>query len=287
MRTLFIILAAVIGTFIVVWGASQFVIHELVVPVDCNFHSVDSGEACAKAKELAMTRSGIMIGAVGMVAGVVSTIALVVTIYYTSTATKAATQAVKAANRALDHSEHVADLQLRPYLILSRCIFMRHLDNDSRLTHRSVAAEWKNEGQTPARAVASKTVNIIVDNDLPEDFAFPWAGEAYSISVVGPATGMTAYSDDLISLEDVQAVIDGRKHWYMYGWTEYQGTEPGARYRSETAVLVLPHGASSADDLNLEFTTRTRTRHNGIDEGCMYGRVTPHVAPTKAAARSS
>jgi hypothetical protein len=271
-----VVLLAVAVTFAAIWLGGDFVISRYVDTRQCSLATADHGEACLKAKEIAIGESNIRITALAMVASVVSTIGLVITLFITARATMAATRATEMGAAALAHSERVAGLEYRPFMVIDQVAKeYQSVDDDQTASAWRLVLRWKNTGKTPAQHVISVISTIATPDPLPADFAFPWTGGMPPPVTVGADSSLHS-NGAWIDLDTIQAIIDQKQNFYVYGWIEYQGPTEGERYRTEFASQVwLFFG--DAMDKDLKHSTINVTDHNGLDNGCKYAVLTPYA----------
>ena len=106
------------------------------------------------------------------------------------------------------------------------------------------------------------------DEILPDDFDFSDSEILQDVPTVIPP-GTTLETGQLeASMENVEAVIQGKKHCYIWGWAEYDDIFEGTpRHRTEFCHKWTIGGNPRNID---RFSSRYSTYHkyNGADEEC-------------------
>lgn len=102
---------------------------------------------------------------------------------------------------------------------------------------------------------------------MPGDFNFPDYGEADILTLIAPGSSLES-TPLAIALAQMQAVIDGTAHLYMYGWAEYDDVFEGTpRHRTEFC-----HKWSLGGDVSNPaiFSTHyeIHNHYNGADDEC-------------------
>ena len=131
-----------------------------------------------------------------------------------------------------------------------------------------IAVEWENLGNTPTRYLRWHVNYSIRDDVLSEDFDFPNGNMDPPIPLV-IAPGRTLESSELpITLEQMEAILDGRSHLYVWGWAEYDDVfERTPRHRTEFCHKWLL-GGNVRNPERLTQRYNVHHRHNGADEEC-------------------
>jgi hypothetical protein len=84
----------------------------------------------------------------------------------------------------------------------------------------SIHPIWENSGNTPTKGLSINTTYSLLNEPLPDDYDFPHAREDLIPTIAGPKTMVEAVSG-VISTEDLAAIQNGTKYFYIWGWAEY------------------------------------------------------------------
>ncbi|HJV83910.1 MAG TPA: hypothetical protein VJ698_00425 [Noviherbaspirillum sp.] len=87
---------------------------------------------------------------------------------------------------------------------------------------------WANSGNTPTKGLSINTTYRLLDAPLPQDFDFPHAREDLIPTIAGPKSMVEAVPGTLSS-EDLEAVQQGKKFFYIWGWAEYHDIFEGTK----------------------------------------------------------
>lgn len=118
----------------------------------------------------------------------------------------------------------------RAFMFIREIKTYLHQDPDTGAFHWTVHPIWANSGNTPTRALSINTSYRLLDEPLPANFDFPASGDNMTQSIAGPRSMVEATSGTL-SNEDLQAVQEGKKYFYIWGWAEYHDIFEGTRKR--------------------------------------------------------
>lgn len=87
---------------------------------------------------------------------------------------------------------------------------------------------WANSGNTPTRGLSINTTYSLLDEPLSQGFDFPHAREDLIPTIAGPKSMVEALPGTLSS-EDLEAVQQGTKFFYIWGWAEYHDIFEGTK----------------------------------------------------------
>jgi hypothetical protein len=225
-------------------------------------------QRCTDRQNFALDRAALLSAVVGIAISAVGTIALLITIIYTARATTAAMEASKSAKAALDIAKESQLLDLRPYINLSDVSQTYSLDEEGKISSRSMRLVWENVGNTPALNVHASINHEFFDDPIPDNFLFtdnmPYGTHAGTVG----KDKQIASNGVPISLYEIQNVINGRKKMHLWGWVEYEGFEGLRRYRTEYHCSITFYMAKDAADEKLAIWYIIADRFNGSDETC-------------------
>lgn len=118
----------------------------------------------------------------------------------------------------------------RAFMFIREIKTYLHQDPDTGRFHWSIHPIWANSGNTPTRGLSINTSYRLLDEPLPKDYDFPESQEDLIPTIAGPRSMVEAVSGT-ISSEDLQAVKEGKKYFYIWGWAEYHDIFEGTRKR--------------------------------------------------------
>ncbi|HEY0846588.1 MAG TPA: hypothetical protein VGE12_14550 [Noviherbaspirillum sp.] len=146
-------------------------------------------------------------------------------------------EAVRVASHSADVAEksaRVAEEALisgqRAFMFIREIKTFLHQDPDSGKFHWTIHPIWANSGNTPTRGLTINTSYRLLDAPLPKEFDFPAADDVVTSTIAGPRSMIEA-APGTLSNEDLQAVQEGKKHFYIWGWAEYHDIFDGTRKR--------------------------------------------------------
>ncbi|OWW19176.1 hypothetical protein [Noviherbaspirillum denitrificans] len=118
----------------------------------------------------------------------------------------------------------------RAFMFIREIKTYLHQDPDTGGFHWTIHPIWANSGNTPTRGLAINTTYRLLDAPLPKDFEFPASQDAPVPTIAGPRSMVEAVSGS-ISADDLAAVKEGRKFFYIWGWAEYHDIFEGTKKR--------------------------------------------------------
>lgn len=150
-----------------------------------------------------------------------------------SAAKDSATVAEKSAAVA-EKSARVAEDALisgqRAFMFIREIKTYLHQDPATGKFHWTIHPIWANSGNTPTRGLSINTTYRLLDEPLPNGYDFPEAQEDLIPTIAGPRSMVEAVSGTLSS-EDLAAVKEGKKFFYIWGWAEYHDIFEGTKKR--------------------------------------------------------
>ncbi|HYC41758.1 MAG TPA: hypothetical protein VEB70_02085 [Noviherbaspirillum sp.] len=118
----------------------------------------------------------------------------------------------------------------RAFMFIREIKTYLHHDPDTGRFHWTIHPIWANSGNTPTRGLSINTTYRLLDEPLPAGYAFPDAHEDLIPTIAGPRSMVEAVSGTLSS-EDLAAVKEGKKFFYIRGWAEYHDIFEGTKKR--------------------------------------------------------
>jgi hypothetical protein len=118
----------------------------------------------------------------------------------------------------------------RAFMFIREIKTYLHQDPETGKFHWTIHPIWANSGNTPTRGLSINTTYRLLDAPLPKDFDFPESQEDLIPTIAGPRSMVEAVSGTLTS-EDLAAVKEGRKFFYIWGWAEYHDIFEGTKKR--------------------------------------------------------
>ena len=136
---------------------------------------------------------------------------LAITLIFTALATKVASRQVKLSRRALVDTDRAF---IFPDAGLLKAILRA---TDDKVQAWKTSVRWKNSGNTPTRYLHMYINKEIRADLLPPDFGFPDYGDGITTqSMIAPKAELESAELE-ITLEEMEAVSDGKKHLYVWG----------------------------------------------------------------------
>ncbi len=133
-----------------------------------------------------------------------------------------------------EHSARTAEDALisgqRAFMFIREIKTYLHQDAESGRFHWTIHPIWANSGNTPTRGLSINTSYRLLDEPLPKGYEFPESQEDLIPTIAGPRSMVEAVSGTLTS-EDLAAVKEGRKFFYIWGWAEYHDIFEGTKKR--------------------------------------------------------
>lgn len=148
----------------------------------------------------------------------------------TRDAVRVAAESAAVAEKSARVAEDALISGQRAFMFIREIKTFLHQDAETGKYHWTIHPIWANSGNTPTRSLSINTSFRLLDAPLPEGYDFPHSGEAQVPSIAGPRSMVEAASGT-ISSEDLQAVQEGRKYFYIWGWAEYHDIFEGTRKR--------------------------------------------------------
>ena len=118
----------------------------------------------------------------------------------------------------------------RAFMFIREIKTYLHQDPATGTFHWTLHPIWANSGNTPTRGLSINTTYRLLDEPLPKDYDFPESREDLIPTIAGPRSMVEAVSGTLSS-EDLAAVKEGRKFFYIWGWAEYHDIFEGTKKR--------------------------------------------------------
>lgn len=118
----------------------------------------------------------------------------------------------------------------RAFMFIREIKTYLHQDPATGKFHWTIHPIWANSGNTPTRGLSINTTYRLLDEPLPNGYDFPESQEDLIPTIAGPRSMVEAVSGTLSS-EDLAAVKDGKKFFYIWGWAEYHDIFEGTKKR--------------------------------------------------------
>lgn len=145
-------------------------------------------------------------------------------------AVRAAKESVGVAEKSARVAEDALISGQRAFMFIREIQTVLHHDAATGKYHWTVHPIWANSGNTPTRGLSINTTYRLMDEPIPKDYDFPHAGEEVTSSIAGPRS-MVEATPGTLSSEDLQAIKEGKKYFYIWGWAEYHDIFEGTRKR--------------------------------------------------------
>lgn len=141
---------------------------------------------------------------------------------------KATRETAQAADKTARAAEDALIAGQRAFMFIKEFKTFLHFDESTGHYRWSIHPIWENSGNTPTKGLSINTTYRLLDEPLPKDYAFPNSKEDLIPTIAGPKAMVEAVAGTL-SAEDLAAVQEGRKHFYIWGWAEYHDIFEGTK----------------------------------------------------------
>jgi hypothetical protein len=161
----------------------------------------------------------------------------------------------------------------RAYVHHSGFRWISHRDPADDHVFWRIRPRWINGGNTPTRQAYVYVQYEFRDNELPPDFAFVPPPFIPIPALMGPKGIVESGHWDL-NADDLKAIRDGKKHFYVWGIARYRDVFPGTPVRITRfcafidAVTGNPFDEWDEKTNAVEIRFATYHRHNCADEDC-------------------
>lgn len=141
----------------------------------------------------------------------------------------------------------------RAFMFIREIKTYLHQDPETGKFHWTIHPIWANSGNTPTRNLSINTTYRLLDKPLPDHYDFPESKENLIPTTAGPRSMVEAVHGTLSS-EDLEAIQQGKKFFYIWGWAEYHDIFEGTKKRvtrfCNQLVQVDGNPAMPADEHN-------------------------------------
>lgn len=177
--------------------------------------------------------------------------------------------ATKAARDQLRLSRHALVDTDRAFVYPKHGVWAARKNVESELIEGwSVSQRWRNSGKTPTRYLRMFINKDVRDTVLPTNFDFPDSGSETVPILIAP-DGTLDSSELVLSLDEMRDIIAGRKHFYTWGWVEYDDVfERAPRHRTEFCYKWTIGGEPTNHE-RISMRYHLHNRHNGADDECL------------------
>lgn len=141
---------------------------------------------------------------------------------------KATTETAQAADKTARAAEDALVAGQRAFMFIKEFKTFLHFDAVTGQYRWSIHPVWENSGNTPTKGLSINTTYRLLDEPLPKEYTFPNSKEDLIPTIAGPKAMVEAVPG-AISAEDLEAVQQGRKHFYIWGWAEYHDIFEGTK----------------------------------------------------------
>lgn len=186
----------------------------------------------------------------------------------------AAESAAEGSQRAAATAKLSMEASGRAYIHFAGCRWISHTDTTDGSIFWSIRPQWTNSGGTPTRRANIYVHYELLDTELSADYPFTPDPKIISTpTLIAPTSGITSGLRN-IEGEDLVAIREGRKHFYIWGVVRYRDVFP------ETSAHVTKfcvYAASITGDPLAGYDAKANPveiifahyrRHNCADEDC-------------------
>ena len=142
----------------------------------------------------------------------------------------AAKESVAVAEKSARTAEEALVAGQRAFMFIREIKTFLHQDPETGKFHWTIHPVWANSGNTPTRGLSINTTYRLLDKPLPANYEFPESKENLIPTIAGPRS-MVEASPGTLSSEDLEAVQQGKKFFYIWGWAEYHDMFEGTKKR--------------------------------------------------------
>lgn len=142
----------------------------------------------------------------------------------------AAKESAAVAEKSARTAEEALIAGQRAFMFIREIKTFLHQDPETGKFHWTIHPVWANSGNTPTRGLSINTSYRLLDQPLPANYEFPESKENLIPTIAGPRSMVEALPGTLSS-EDLEAVQQGKKFFYIWGWAEYHDIFEGTKKR--------------------------------------------------------
>lgn len=135
-------------------------------------------------------------------------------------AVKATSDTAQSAEKTARTAENALVAGQRAFMFLREFKTYLHLDDATGQYRWTLHPVWENSGNTPTKGLEIYTTYRLLDEPLPRDYDFPSAQEDMVTAIAGPRA-LVEGAPGGIGAEDLAAVQQGTKYFYIWGRAEY------------------------------------------------------------------
>lgn len=186
----------------------------------------------------------------------------------------AAEAAAEGSQRAAATAKLSMEAGGRAYIHFAGCRWISHTDSGDGSIFWSIRPHWTNSGSTPTRRATVYVHYELLDTELSADYSFtPDPTVISTPALIAPASGITSGLRN-IEGEDLIAVREGRKHFYIWGVARYHDVFPDTvAHVTKFCVYAAnvsgdPLAVFDAKINPVEIIFANYQRHNCADEDC-------------------
>jgi hypothetical protein len=142
----------------------------------------------------------------------------------------AAKESAAVAEKSARTAEEALVAGQRAFMFIREIKTFLHQDPETGKFHWTIHPVWANSGNTPTRGLSINTTYRLLDKPLPANYEFPESKENLIPTIAGPRS-MVEASPGTLSGEDLEAIQQGKKFFYIWGWAEYHDMFEGTKKR--------------------------------------------------------
>jgi hypothetical protein len=169
---------------------------------------------------------------------------------------------------------HIGQAQVavnRAFVGYRGCHWISHPTEDADKHLWRIHVEIQNAGNTPTRNLQVAVNTYLEEAPLPDDFKFPLPDARSQVTINPMGSIINTVAD--ISMDDLQAIKEGKKHFAIWGRATYRDVFDFTP-KHETRFCVYATNITGDplklwnkdDPLDIRF--RFHNRHNCIDDEC-------------------
>ncbi|QDZ29797.1 hypothetical protein [Noviherbaspirillum sp. UKPF54] len=126
----------------------------------------------------------------------------------------------QAAEKTARTAENALVAGQRAFMFLREFKTFLHLDDATGQYRWTLHPVWENSGNTPTKGLEITTTYRLLDEPLPQDYDFPGDRQDTVNAIAGPRA-LVEGTPGSIGAEELAAVQQGKKYFYIWGRAEY------------------------------------------------------------------
>ena len=182
---------------------------------------------------------------------------------------RAAAGTAQAAEKTARTAENALVAGQRAFMFLREFKTFLHVDDASGQYRWTLHPVWENSGNTPTKGLEIYTTYRLLDEPLAPGYDFPSTAEDRVTAIAGPRA-LVEGAPGSIGAEDLAAVQQGKKYFYIWGRAEYHDIFDGTgrhttRFCNQLVQVIGDPGAPISEHNMVQLMFGFHGEHNGAD----------------------